>query len=107
MLVGEVEMADALVRFLEKAVDDPGLFEELVKLAAKYGIDLTELDDEQLGDVSAGTALALDRQAALVDATVDDYKPPYQDAKEAFKVSIKIIQEHQDRQSQVSQKITA
>jgi hypothetical protein len=107
ILAAEVEMADALVRFLEKATEDPGLFEELVKLAARYGIDLTELDDDLLGDVSGGTALALDRAGAAQDAAIEDYTSRQQDAKQAFKLSIKILNEHNERQSQVTQKITS
>jgi hypothetical protein len=94
ILAAEVEMADALVRFLEKATEDPGLFEELIQLAAKYGIDLTELGDDQLGDVSGG-------------ADAGDVKTGYESARELYKRSLRILSEHAERQTQVIQKLSS
>jgi hypothetical protein len=105
ILAGEVEMADALVRFLEKATEDPRLFEELIRLAAKYGIDLTELDDDQLGDVSGGTAMALDAAVARNTDAASDHISSHDAAAQRLKATIKTLTEHDERQSQASQKV--
>jgi hypothetical protein len=45
-------------------------------------------------------------QKAILDENIDAAKAQYDEATEQFKIAVRIVQEHQQRQSQVMNKIT-
>jgi hypothetical protein len=62
---------------------------------------LREADDQKL------VAKRYERQEAVFDAAVDEAKSSYEEAKEQFKLALRVLQEHMERQTQVVQKITS
>ena len=48
-----------------------------------------------------------ERQEALFDDAVDSAKSTYEESKEQFKLALRIMTEHMERQTQVVQKITS
>lgn len=48
-----------------------------------------------------------EREEAIMDDSIDEAKGNYEEAKEQFKLSLRILTEHMERQTQVIQKITS
>jgi hypothetical protein len=49
----------------------------------------------------------LEREEAIIDQSIDSAKSNYEESRELFKTALKIISEHAERNTQVSQKITS
>ena len=60
-----------------------------------------EADEQKL------VAKRYERQEAIMDDAIDEAKGQYEEAKEQFKLAVRILQEHMERQTQVVQKITS
>jgi len=107
--------AKILVDFLKKVGEDDDLFRDFAALASEYGFDITEVSEEQLGDVSGGTSLSAalgpapaissasigtagdlaqkeqDVLAAQADAEMEEAKDGAAAAKEAYKQALAVL----------------
>ena len=60
-----------------------------------------EADEQRL------KSMRWEREEAMIDQMIEEARSAYEDAKEEFKLAMKIIAEHEERNSQVVQKVTS
>ena len=75
-------------------------------LGTRIAAPSTGKTPKQRTDSAKLEAKRYEREEAILDDAIDSSKAQYEDAREQFKKALRIIQQHAERQSQITQKMT-
>ena len=98
----------AVTRIWSKRINRPQVYRQYTRIPSLQARVVSSV--RNLAQLSAQMARLQAKmhelQEAIFDESIDEAKANYNEAKEQFKLALRILQEHQERQSQVVKKIT-